>query len=422
MVEIGGTTIEDIVKGSDKFWNQKDNETKVKLIVLGAARTKGNLEEMKRFLDTEGIRAAEVFGQMDFLNEVAVEAVLRGREMIKSGKYVSYSQLLDENAVGEINERLLGLVGDEDRYRGTISGLLNLVNAITASDAERALKELEMEAIATCKSGGPVIWITGGTYFSDPDQKMNRGKSIVEPEAYLGTVTTDAGMTKWVEDAREMYKLNHPKTRKIDEWGVMVMNFWAGWGTAAAVPATGQSLDDRGIVMYENLIKTQKQTEKSFRLFGKPMPVDWEKYAKLLYLHHEFEHNWYPNIKIICNRTIFKEVEADLIAVGSVIGLVEGKGKGYEDFDLEEALICMWAEYNQYASQKWEGAENNDAYILSGRVILRLMEESRILADLSQVDNFKNILRREYETLMTNPNAILRKEKYCTVRTRGGGE
>lgn len=412
MVEIGGATIENIVKGSDEFWNQKDNGAKARLITSGAARTKDNLGGMKLFLDTEGVGAAEVFEQMDFLNEVAIEAVLRGKGMIKSGKYVSYTQLLGGSVVAEINERLLKLVGKEDIYRGTILGVLNLVNATTACDAAQALAKLEMEAIATYKSGRPVIWVTGGTYFSDPGQKIWEHKLIVEPEAYLGVATTDTRMTQWVEDAREMYKLNHAKIGNIDKWGVMVMNFWAGWGTAAAVPATGQSLNDLGIVMYENLIKTQKQTEKAFRLFRKPMPADWVKYAKVLYLHHEFEHNWYPNINIICKRTIFEEVEADLRAVDNVIGLVEGKGKGYEDFDLEEALICMWAEYNQYASQKWEGAENNDAYILSGRVILRLMRESGVLADLSQVDNFKNMLRREYKTLMTNPNAILRKEKY----------
>ncbi len=412
MVEVGGVTIRDVVGTSDAFWELKSAGAKARLIARGADETGKRLDWMGGVVDREGARAIEVFGQIGFLNEVAIEAVSRGREMIRAGRYVSYTQLLSEGSVAKINERLLKLAQNEKIYGGTILGVLGLVNAITASDAVQALKKLEIEAIATYKSGWPVIFVTGGTYFSDPDQKMNRGKLIVEPEAYLGAVSTDARMAKWVEDARKIYRLNHPKVGSLDKWGVMVMNFWAGLGTAAAVPATGQSLDDLGVVMYENLIKTQKQTEKAFKLFRKPMPVDWIKYAKVLYLHHEFEHNWYPNIKIICKRAIFEEVEADLIAVDNVMGLVEGKGEGYEDFDLEEALICMWAEYNQYASQKWDRAENNNSYILSGRVILRLMQESGILGDLSQVDNFKNILRREYKTLMTNPNAILRKEKY----------
>jgi len=408
-LEIGGNTVRAWIGTSGSFWGEETRRGRARVIEKQVTLMETHFESLLAFAGLRVAHVVEMFGELKFLNAVAVTAVRDGQELIRFGKYVPYRHIMGEKKYRVIRERLIELESDED-YGGVMSGVKDLVEATTRKQAHEAIKRLEREAKKLYNEGKPVILVTGGSYFSVP-KSNDKLAQIIEPEAYLGMPVGDPQTLQYLEDAEAAYRQIHSVKRL--KWNTMVMNYWGGWGVALAAPATGQSLESGGLIMFENLIKTEKWVIQAFKDFDRPLPADWRKYIFILYLHHEAEHNWYPKLSGLNKKGIYEEVASDLFAVNNVLTLICCKRKGYEDFSLSDAVLCILAEFRKCAyEQPWGEKENENGYVLTGRVMLDLMHKSGLVGetlDISRLPHFQKLLAETYRILLRSPGILLTK-------------
>lgn len=294
---------------------------------------------------------------------------------------------------------------DNPHIKSILSHIYQLIDE-NDPDKLKAINEVLVDiAIDSYKERRPIIWISGGNYWTHPSGERDNLTSITNPDAQLLIPLSDnpeAYDQKRSLNFWEVYERMYPK--EVDATGIkgedvrQILGDTVMWcGGEIGSYTSGENLRDGYSFIPLNILylKTIPRIRKTFEILGnKEVPPAILEYVVSMYAFHENGHK----IFFECTREL-EELVTEIPTYIAMISEIINKNGILHHLDIETFIRVMLAENADYSLRN---SSEFVAYKLSARYILSQLLRSGVI----RVDNSSITFNLTDENLQTFMAAI----------------